>query len=296
MIFRVVQALGVCAGMTIGRAVLRDIYSAEGARRPMSALAVISGVAPAAAPGLGGFMEVELGWRSQFYFMAIFCAVLCLLIGFGIAESNRHLQRDRSVFGGMIGSFRELLGSRAFLYYASTVTCGSSCFYLYTVGAPVALAAQFNLRPDLIGFFTGFPPIGFITISTIMSRVAHRLPIDTFIRIGTTGLAMAGLVLMVTSLSGVSNPLLLCAPAILIGMSNGFVMPSAFAGSVSINPRIAGAASGLAGFLQMMTGAFATAYAAALPRDSMVPLMTSLFALGLLAAIFGWLLKPRRVG
>ncbi|MFO1188896.1 MAG: multidrug effflux MFS transporter [Alphaproteobacteria bacterium] len=296
LIFRIVQAIGVCAGVTIGRAILRDVYSADGARRPMSALAMVSGIAPAAAPSLGGLMEVELGWRSQFYLMTIFCAVLCIVIGFGMAESNRALQRDRSLFGGMFSSFRELLGSRAFLFYAASVSCGSSCFYLYTVGLPVALAAQYRLSPDIIGFYTGFPPMGFITVSTIMTRFAHRLSIETFIRIGTLGLAMAGLILTSLSLSGVSDPLLVCGPAILIGMSNGLVMPSGYAGSVSINPRIAGAASGLAGFLQMVAGASATAYAAALPGDSMVPLMASLFAIGLTAAMIGWFLTPRRAG
>ena len=71
------------------------------------------------------------------------------------------------------------------------------------------------------------------------------------------------------------------------------MMPSAFAGSVNVNPRIAGAASGLSGFLQMMAGAGATAYAAALPQTSMIPLMGSLFALGLIAAAIGWFMQPK---
>jgi DHA1 family bicyclomycin/chloramphenicol resistance-like MFS transporter len=293
LVWRVVQALGVCTGMTISRAILRDLFTAEEARRPMSLLAVAAGIAPAAAPSFGGLMEVEFGWRSQFYLMAGYCAVLCLVIAFGMAESNRHLLRDRSLFGGMSSSFRQLLTSRAFLYYTGTITCGASAFFIYTVGVPVALAAQYDLRPDIIGLYTGIPPLGFIAISSVMARFGNRLPINTFVRIGSVGLALTGLLLAALAVGGVSDPLLLCGPGILIGISNGMMMPSAFAGSVNVNPRIAGAASGLSGFLQMMAGAGATAYAAALPQHSMIPLMASLAVLGLAAAAIAWFMQPR---
>jgi DHA1 family bicyclomycin/chloramphenicol resistance-like MFS transporter len=42
-----------------------------------------------------------------------------------------------------------------------------------------------------------------------------------------------------------------------VAMSNGLVLPNGIAGAISVNPRMAGAAAGLSGALQMATGAFA---------------------------------------
>ena len=42
----------------------------------------------------------------------------------------------------------------------------------------------------------------------------------------------------------------------IIGLGNGMVLPNANAGAVSVNPKLAGAASGMGGFLQIGGGAF----------------------------------------
>src|SRR5947209_4438895 len=44
-------------------------------------------------------------------------------------------------------------------------------------------------------------------------------------------------------------------PQIVVGVGNGLLLPTAVAGAVSIRPQVAGTASGITGFIQMLIGA-----------------------------------------
>ena len=75
------------------------------------------------------------------------------------------------------------------------------------------------------------------------------------VRIGSTGAAISALTIPILFLSGVNSPWAIFAPGILMGFSHGLAMPNAQAGGVSVNPQLAGSASGLMMFLQMSIGA-----------------------------------------
>jgi MFS transporter, DHA1 family, multidrug resistance protein len=53
------------------------------------------------------------------------------------------------------------------------------------------------------------------------------------------------------------GPATVFLPQVFISAGNGLLLPNAFAGSVSVRPHSAGAASGIAGFMQMAMGAAA---------------------------------------
>jgi len=73
---RVLQALGGCAGMVIGRAIVRDRCEPHEAARAFSTLMMIVALGPVIAPALGGIFVATLGWRSTFVFQAMFGVAL----------------------------------------------------------------------------------------------------------------------------------------------------------------------------------------------------------------------------
>src|SRR3954462_5661384 len=90
---RIAQGLSVGAGMVVGRAMIRDLFSAEDAQRLMSLVTLFFGLAPAIAPIIGGWLFVALGWRAVFWFLAAVGLVL-VVVGWRflpetLAESGR---------------------------------------------------------------------------------------------------------------------------------------------------------------------------------------------------------------
>jgi DHA1 family bicyclomycin/chloramphenicol resistance-like MFS transporter len=73
----------------------------------------------------------------------------------------------------------------------------------------------------------------------------------------------------------VNHPLAVFAPVTFVGLGNGLALPSANAGIVSVRPKLAGAASGLGGFLQVGGGAAMSALAGLVltPQSGPLPLI-----------------------
>jgi DHA1 family bicyclomycin/chloramphenicol resistance-like MFS transporter len=77
----------------------------------------------------------------------------------------------------------------------------------------------------------------------------------------------------------------------LLGFANAIAAPSSTIGAISSVPAVAGAASGLLGFLQLVTAAAATQVVAAFTGHSPVPL-----SMVLLVLCLGALIALRQIG
>jgi DHA1 family bicyclomycin/chloramphenicol resistance-like MFS transporter len=99
-------------------------------------------------------------------------------------------------------------------------------------------------------------------------------------------IAFAGtLVMAALMLAGIWHPLALFVPGMAMGFANAIAAPSATIGAISRDPAIAGAASGLLGFLQLVMAAISTQVVAAFTAHSPLPLAIVLLVLCLVALI-----------
>ena len=73
--------------------------------------------------------------------------------------------------------------------------------------------------------------------------------------IGVTIVGIGGVLFLVVGLWGFLNIYSLFGPLMLMAFGMAILFPSTLAGSVSVFPRVAGAASALYGFIQMLTAA-----------------------------------------
>ena len=66
LIARVVQAIGSCGGLVLGRAIVRDSAGPGEAASRMALLTMVQSLAPGIGPAVGGFLGAWFGWRSIF--------------------------------------------------------------------------------------------------------------------------------------------------------------------------------------------------------------------------------------
>src|SRR5262249_13067651 len=71
IVARLLQALGGCAGLVIGRAIVRDTALPQEAARRLALMNLMVVVGPGAAPLIGGALAASLGWRSIFLALAL---------------------------------------------------------------------------------------------------------------------------------------------------------------------------------------------------------------------------------
>ena len=268
---RVLQALGSCTGIVIARAMVRDLFDRDGTARAMAVLAMAVTLVPILAPIIGGTVHVSLGWRANFWLVTLFSALLIGAVSL-LPETNTNLQNQVGMLRGFAMSFSALLRVRRFVGYALATACGGVTFYSFVVAAPVILIDVMGVRPDVFGLYNAVPPLGFFAGSFLSSRRAVSFGIDRLILFGGAGHGVAGALLVLLVWVGYSEPWAVIGPLVIMGFSNGLIMPNAYAGGVSVHPHLAGAAAGFGSFVQMMSAAAATFVLAAVPLDTAVPM------------------------
>jgi DHA1 family bicyclomycin/chloramphenicol resistance-like MFS transporter len=260
---RILQGVGLSAGMVVGRATIRDLYGENDAAQIIAGLSVIVTLLQAFAPIPGGHLQAWLGWRANFAAVAVITAVALALVSRFLPQA--HLpDHPRSPPAAQLArtimvSYRTLIGTRRFLAYALTATGAHAGFHIFAAGAPAVLIIGFGISPEDYGYYASLPPIGFLVGSLFSTRLTRRLGIDGLIATGSAVLVPSGLVMLALALLHVANAYAIVAPMILICCGSGLITPNAVAGSLGVRVGIVGAASGFTSFLQMTGAAGATA-------------------------------------
>jgi MFS transporter, DHA1 family, multidrug resistance protein len=288
---RVVQGIGACAGLVVGRAITREVWGREAAARVIAGRAIAATLMQAFAPILGGYLQGWFGWRCNFVVIGVIACVAMALVTRYVPE-GRAATAAPSRTGGMLASYRTLIGTRRFLSYAFTAAGSHSGFHIFAAGAPAVLIVGFGIRPEDYGFYASLPPMGFLVGSFLSNRLTRRLGIDGLITIGCTVLIPAASIMVTLALLGVASPYAVIGPMILICCGSGLITPNATAGSLVVNAGMVGTASGLGSFIQMTGAAGATALLSLGPSGSPLMLASIIALVGLFAATaFGSLIQ-----
>jgi len=285
LIGRAFQALGSCAGVVIARAMVRDLFDREQTARAMSILAASVTIVPVMAPALGGYLQVWLGWRASFFVVAIGAALLYGIVSTWLPETNVTLQNQASLFRGLSNSFLSLARSRRFLGYAMVTGCGGAAYYAFASAAPIVFIERLHVSPDIYGLYAGVSSLGFFFGSAFSGRYSMRTGTDFFIRLGGLIQLAAGAALIGFAWYGVEATWAIAVPLFFMGSANGMYMPNAFAGGVSVHPHLAGAAAGLAGFVQMAGAGLSTIGMASIEQTSAIPMGVVIAGAGIIITL-----------
>jgi MFS transporter, DHA1 family, multidrug resistance protein len=261
---RVIQAAGGSAGLVLARAIIRDLYATGRAASMLGYLTMGFAIAPMFAPFVGGVLQTNFDWRASFWFMAGFGAVSLAIAWRRIDETNVS-PADRLGLGTLFRDFRRLLGMPAFRRYVACTMFASAVFFSFLGGAPYVSEILLGLSPTVYGAWFMLMALGYALGNFLSGRYAERMGLTAMIVGGSVGGFASVALLVVLFAAGLESPAALFIPMVLSGICNGLVLPSALAGAIGADPKIAGAASGLAGAAQMGTGAaFATVAGAAI--------------------------------
>jgi DHA1 family bicyclomycin/chloramphenicol resistance-like MFS transporter len=283
---RVVQAGGASAGIVLARAMARDVYGFAQSIRIVSYLTMAMVVAPTLSPAIGGLITDSFGWRAIFWIMCVVGALALLGVGLGLTETNP--ARAPGGWRGLVEGSRRLIVSRRYLGYA-LVSASSFCVFFAFLAAAPYLMAEVLQRPARDYGFWFMPVAGIFIVGTYLStRFLDRYGADRLIRFGVFAtLAVVAAALPFYYLLPLS-PALLFLPAVGFSLVQGFVIPNCQASAINVEPRYAGAGSGLVGFIGMAASAAVAQSVAEIADGTVWPMVY--FTIG--AAVVGVLCLP----
>lgn len=258
LVFRMLQGT-IISGWALSLAVIRDTAPEREAASLMGYVTMAMAVAPMLGPMFGGVLDELFGWRSSFLVLAGFGMAVFGLCWVDLGETNR---TPTETFARQFETYPELFRSRRFWGYALCMAFSTGAFYAFLAGTPLVAETVFAMSPATLGFYMGTITAGFTLGSFISGRYAKEFPLTTMMITGRI-VACAGLIIgLMLFLAGFVHVLSLFGATVFVGLGNGLTMPSSNAGALSVRPKLAGSASGLAGALTVGGGAMLTSITA----------------------------------
>lgn len=261
--FRAFQG-AVISGWLLSLAVIRDTAPPQEAASRIGYLSMAMAVAPMLGPMFGGALDELFGWRANFVVYTGLGVAALALCWIDLGETNT---APSETFAEQFQTYPELLRSRRYWGYALCMAFSTGAFYSFLAGTPLVAVTVLGLAPASVGFYMGTITAGFALGSFLSGRWAKRFPLTTMMISGRL-VACAGLVAgLALLLSGFVNEISLFGATVLVGLGNGLTMPSCNAGVLSVRPKLAGSAAGLAGALMVGGGAVLTSITGAVVTE-----------------------------
>jgi DHA1 family bicyclomycin/chloramphenicol resistance-like MFS transporter len=275
--FRLLQALGGCAGMVTARAIVRDLFEVKENARIFSTLMLVVAVSPIIAPTLGGYITAAFGWRYVFGALIVIDLGILAGVHFLLPESKQpdpnHSLRPMAIarnFGG-------ILIHPQFYTYALTGAVAASGLYAYISGSPHVFMEIFHVSEKQYGWIFALIAIGIISASQINTLVLRHQASEHIIQIALVIQSVIALTLAVLTYLGWLELYSIIFLIFLFVCCQGFVFPNSSALTLAAFGHNAGSASALMGAIQMGIGAGASALVSLLQNETAMP-MTGVMA------------------
>lgn len=255
MVGRLLQGLTAGAGIIVGRAVIRDRFEGDEARRVQSLVMLVFALAPAIAPLLSGWLVVRGGWRAAFWLLVALGLAAAWLAWRHLPETlppeRRRAARVSVLWQGYVGVF----GAGRFWRVAGTLALLQAGAFVYIASAARVIVDHLGRGPDAFAWLTLPQVVGTMAggwASAVLARRTSPMRLIA-VAIGVVGAACA--LNLGMTLAGVRSLPWLFVPLGVYTLGVALVNPTLQMLLLQQFADRAGTASSCLGFVQ--TGGFA---------------------------------------
>lgn len=291
---RLVQGLCAAAGMAIGRAIVRDLYSGVEAARYLSRTMLIVGLGPMLAPIVGGQLLRVTSWRGVFVAIAAFGVVLVLTGARWLPETNPPERRQSAGFGSATRIFVGLLLDRRFVGFVILGGFGGGAMFAYIAGSSFVLEDIYGVSPQVFSLLFGLNALCLVVAAQLNAHLLGRFPVRRLLAFGLATMVTAGLAFVLVAAFDLRNLAAIMVPMTLLTVSWSFIASNSTALALTDHPHVAGTAAGLLGVAQSTVGALAAPVVGFGGTDSVLPMALVILSFGLIAAVAFLTLVKRR--
>ncbi|MFZ9262926.1 MAG: multidrug effflux MFS transporter [Chitinophagaceae bacterium] len=280
---RFFQAVGGCVGMVAARAMVRDLFPPTEFAKVFSSLMLIVAVSPILAPTFGGYVTASLGWHYVFVFLFILVSIILVAVYFLLPQTR---PADKSVSlkpMPMLKSYITVSRDTQFITYALTGAISYSVVYTYITGSPHVFMDMFHASEKTYGWIFAIVAAGLIASAQLNSLALNKFGSKQILKTAFSIQIVIGIIFVVFSCLELLNMYATIALIFCFIFCQGFIMPNASAFAMAPFEKNAGSASALLGFLQMITGAGASALMGIFQEGSLIT-MTVIMTLSTLIA------------
>ncbi len=290
---RFIQGATAAAGMVIGRAIVRDLYSGAAASRYLSRLMLIIGLGPVLAPLVGGQLLRLTSWRGVFVALALFGLALTLMAARLLPETLSQEGRRTAGLDVTVRTFGRLLVDRRFVGFVLIIGLGSGAVIGYIAGSAFVLQDIYGVSPQAFGLLFGLSALLMVTGAQINAHLVGRTSPRRLLGVGLTTMIVAAIALFAVVPFPSAGVLAIMPPLALLMFSWNFIQSNSLALGLTDHPHVAGSAAALLGVSQFAFGALVAPLVGIGGNDTALPMAVVIAACAVGAAVaFRQLVPP----
>ncbi|MFG0215628.1 multidrug effflux MFS transporter [Brevibacillus porteri] len=292
VLLRFVQGLAGSAGIVIARATVRDLYAGTELTKFFALLMLINGIAPIAAPIVGGQILQFTTWHGVFVVLGLIGAIMFLVVLLALPETLPQERRSKAGIGNTLTTFGTLLKDRVFMGYAIAQGLVTAAMFAYISGSPFVFQKIFEVSPQTFSLIFAINGVGIIIASQITGKLAGKVKETSLFIAGITIAAVGGILLLVMILLQ-AGLIAVLVPLFFIVSSVGIVGATGFSLAMQNQSKAAGSASALQGLLSFISGGIVAPLVGISGEHTAVP-MGIIIALSTIGAIICYVVMVRR--
>ena len=293
IILRFLQALGSCAGMVAGRAIIRDYYEPRDAAKVFSMLMLVIAISPILAPSAGALLLRYLDWHYIFVSLTTIGILIFLATYFFLPESYAGDKSFSLKPKAILGKFAEVLSDKTFMVYCLIGSIASSGLYAYLAGSSFVMQEYYGLTQSEYGLAFAFIASAMVIATQVNRIILSRWNSSQISRAANIWQSFIGLLMLLCLASNsLSFPVLLTLTFCYL-LGHGFIFPNTSALALSPFKTLAGSASALLGCIQMGVGALSSGLVSYFHNGTPYPMLISMFLAASIALVIH--LASRRI-
>lgn len=294
MLWRFIEGLGGSIGITLGVAIIRDLYTGHQAARLLALVMLVLGVSPVLAPSIGTAVLQVGSWRTIFLAIAGYGVFAALLTAFAIPETHPVEKRRPFKPLAILGAYARLMADKSYIPFVLVVALIQAAFFAYLAASAFVFIEVFHLSPGMFSLFFALNSAGLIGASQIAPSLIKRFSPVAIIRAAVALHVVCGLLLIAAVYAGIAD-LYLFAGLLFVSIAlMGIVSPAGSMLAMQSQGALAGTAAALMGAIQFGLGVVSSAIVGAMADGTARPLVLTIAGCGVLAAITAFMLPAHQ--
>ena len=185
--FRLLQGIAGAGGIVISRSVATDKYSGHELAKMLAVIGAINGVAPVAAPIVGGLLTDAIGWKGIFWVLFVLGLVL-LACCMRFRESLPVEKRSAEKWSDTFRSFEVVLRDKRYVCYVLQMAFAQGVLFANIASSPFIIQQHYGFSAFTFSLFFGINALA-IGIAAALSVKFRRQESSTLA--GCCGMVVA---------------------------------------------------------------------------------------------------------
>ncbi|WP_294237119.1 MFS transporter [Chryseobacterium sp. sg2396] len=293
----VIYAMRVLQGILSGFAVVAkraffvDVYEGEERKHYLSIMTIVWSVGPIIAPFIGGYLQKNFGWQSNFYVLAGYSALL--LISEFIFSGETLKKRNPFNFEFLISEYKSMFKAKDFFY--GMIMCGLSysMIMFFNLCGSFIIEHKMGYSEVVAGYVSLILGFAWMTGGFLGKALINRAFLP---KIRNANYIQLFLIILMFIASYFANTIYsLVAFAFLIHVTAGFIFNNYFSYCIGRFPNSAGIAGGLTGGVAfIITSAISYGIVAVIKPQIQLQVAEGYFVLGILGLFILSMIRWRK--